>query len=173
MPLREAIQAELVSFTADHIPELMSWIDSEQACRQWAGTWFEYPFDQHSFSRDCRWQDLPTFVLQGAKGEILAFGQYYNRLDCCHLARLIVSPMVRGAGLGRQLVTQLVAHGSKELQLERASLFVLKDNPRALALYQKLGFQQCEYPEPEQGLEICYYMVATVKSEIGESDDAG
>ncbi|WP_288130048.1 GNAT family N-acetyltransferase [Microbulbifer sp.] len=157
---------ELVPFEADFLPELMSWIDSERACRLWAGSWFEYPFDEKSFSRDSRWQEIPSFVLQDEQGQILAFGQYYNRLDCCHLARLIVSPKARGSGLGRQLVTGLIAHGSEALKLDRASLFVLKDNPLALSLYEKLGFRRRDYPEPEPGLEICYYMVASARSRI-------
>ena len=160
MQFEVSTTTQLIPFEADFIPELMSWIDSEHACRLWAGSWFEYPFDRQSFSRDCRWQDLPTYILQGENGQLLAFGQYYNRLDCCHLARLIVSPKHRGAGFGKQLVTKLVIHGGRALKLQRASLFVLKSNPAALALYEKLGFRVCEYPEPEEGLEICHYMVA-------------
>ncbi|WP_226704593.1 GNAT family N-acetyltransferase [Microbulbifer elongatus] len=162
MQLDMSMTTNLIPFDEDFIPEIMSWVDSEQACRLWAGSWFEYPFNRQSFSRDCRWQDLPTYVLQDDNGQLLAFGQYYNRLDCCHLARLIVSPKSRGAGIGKQLVAKLVSYGSGELKLQRASLFVLKSNPLALALYEKLGFRISAYPEPEEGLEICHYMVAPV-----------
>ena len=165
--MTEQALCQLVPFDIAHLPELMRWIDSEQACRQWGGPWFQYPFDTPSFARDCRLQELPTFVLEDECRRLLAFGQYYNRLDCCHLGRLIVSPDIRGAGLGTQLITDLVAHGCAALKLDRCSLFVLKDNPRALALYEKLGFRKRDYPEPEQGLEICHYLVAPVAVIIG------
>ncbi|WP_231758835.1 GNAT family N-acetyltransferase [Microbulbifer elongatus] len=156
------MKTTLSPFQQSDMPELMAWIDSEQACRVWAGSWFQYPFNQQTFSRDCRWQDMPTYVLRDDDGLMLAFGQYYKRLDCCHLARLIVSPRNRRQGLGAQLVVKLVAEGSRQLGLTRASLFVLKSNAGAQELYQSLGFRTCEYPEPEPSLEICHYMVAPV-----------
>ncbi|WP_078084665.1 GNAT family N-acetyltransferase [Microbulbifer mangrovi] len=160
--------AKLVPFKAEFLPELISWIDSEAACHQWGGPWFQYPFDARSFSRDCRWRELPTFVVEDNRGQLLAFGQYYNRLDCCHLGRLIVSPGFRGAGIGTLLITQLIAHGCEALQSDRCSLFVLKDNHRALALYEKLGFCKRDYPEPEQGMEICHYLVAEAAQILGK-----
>ena len=166
--MAEQALGQLLPYDSAHLPELMRWIDSEQACRQWGGPWFQYPFDIHSFARDCRLHELATFVLEDGCGRLLAFGQYYNRLGCCHLGRLIVSPDYRGAGLGKQLITDLAAHGSDALQVAHCSLFVLKDNQRALALYEKLGFRKRDYPEAEQGLENCHYLVAPVAKIIEE-----
>lgn len=171
--MTELVVERLAPFAAGHLPELMSWLDSESACRQWGGPWFQYPFTAESFSRDCRWQELPTFVLQGEGERMLAFGQYYNRLNHCHLGRLVVSPQYRGMGVGRQLIVNLVSHGSDALGLERCSLFVLKDNHAALALYEKMGFTKTDYPEQEQGLEACHYLVAPRQKIMdGENQDA-
>ena len=143
-----------------HLSALMGWISSPTACHQWGGPWFRYPFTQQSFSEDCRWEALPSFVLENPEGKLLAFGQYYNRLDHCHLGRLIVSSDGRGQGVGKHLIQQLVSHGCKALGVEVTSLFVLKDNQRARALYEKIGYCYSEYSEPMEGLEICDYMVA-------------
>lgn len=152
----------LVPFHAMHIPALMRWIDSERQCSQWGGPGFRYPFDSQSFSEDCRWQELPSFALENTAGDLLAFGQFYNRLDHCHLGRLIVAPQARGQGIGQHLIRALVARGCGALNLQRCSLFVLKNNPRARALYEKLGFTAREYPESAAWLEGCDYLVTTV-----------
>lgn len=159
----------LSPFEQQHLPQLMGWITSEAQCRLWGGPWFRHPFDVESFSADCHWQELPTFVLREPEGEIVAFGQYYNRLDHCHLGRLIVAPDARGRGYGQLLIQKLLAHGVEALNLEHASLFVLKDNHRARAVYEKLGFRNCAYPESAEWLDICDYMVAPVQKvlEVG------
>ncbi|WP_319024677.1 GNAT family N-acetyltransferase [Microbulbifer hainanensis] len=153
-------EAKLEVARDTHLPIVMSWIQDREQCVQWGGPNFRYPFDAQSFVEDCRWGDLASFVLANASGELFAFGQYYNRLDRCHLGRLIVSPHQRGAGYGQQLVAELAEHGCRELGLRETSLFVLKDNPPARGLYQKLGFQFADYPEQQEWLSWCDYMVA-------------
>jgi|GEM_PF-657511 len=147
-------------FSEKHLAQLMTWIQSETQCRQWGGPQFRYPFDRESFSEDCRWRELPSFVLEDSAGRALAFGQYYNRLDCCHLGRLVVAPDARGCGLGCELIANLVARGCRDMKLEQSSLFVLKDNQIALALYEKLGYRKRTYPEPMEWLDMCHYLVA-------------
>ncbi len=146
--------------TERHIAELMCWFTSATECRQWGGPPFRYPFDARSFAEDSLWQKLPSFVLLDQSGAMLAFGQYYNRLDHCHLSRLVVAPQARGGGVGRQLILQLVAHGRDALQLTQTSLFVLQNNTAARALYEKLGFRLTDYPEPGDWLRGCDYLTA-------------
>lgn len=153
----------LVPFHQKHLPKLMSWIGSQQQCTQWGGPGFRYPFDSQSFSEDCRWKELPSFALENAQGELLAFGQFYNRLDHCHLGRLIVAPSARGRGVGKQLVRGLAAQGREALHFTQCSLFVLKNNSAAKALYEKLGFEVCDYPETVDWLDECHYMTAPVE----------
>jgi ribosomal protein S18 acetylase RimI-like enzyme len=60
-------------------------------------------------------------------------GQYY----VCHLG---VAPELRGQGLGVRLVTHLLAEPARARSME-AALDVSVDNPRAQALYERLGFR--------------------------------
>ena len=159
-------------FSETHLSQLMGWIDSEAQCRQWGGPRFRFPFDARSFTEDCCWRELPSFVLEDAAGCAVAFGQYYNRLDCCHLGRLIVAPAVRGLGVGRQLIFRLVAQGCREFGLNRSSLFVLKNNQRALALYEKLGYRKQTYPEPVEWLDMCHYLVAPAKEILAATNSS-
>lgn len=151
---------ELVTATEDHLRPLMNWLPDERACLQWGGPAFRYPFSEQTFLQDCRWTELPSYILVDDNGTPLAFGQYYRRIDRCHLGRLIVSPAHRGAGVGRALVTELIRRGCADLGVGECSLFVLKDNTAAKALYGKLGFEFAHYPGSAEWLEVCDYMVA-------------
>lgn len=66
-------------------------------------------------------------------------GEYY-------LAHLAVAPAFRGHGLGSQLATWFIAQ-ARRLSRTRVTLDVALDNPRAEALYTRLGFRlECERP---------------------------
>lgn len=150
----------LVDPAPEHLPILMSWITAKDQCEQWGGPLFRYPFTRESFREDCRWGELAGGALVGGDGELLAFGQYYLRRDRCHFGRLIVSPAHRGLRLGEVLVRELARKGCAELGAEECSLFVLKDNAAAQALYDRLGFARADYPEPFDWLDQCDYLVA-------------
>ncbi|WP_323845944.1 GNAT family N-acetyltransferase [Microbulbifer magnicolonia] len=151
------------------LPTLMSWLADLCQCRQWGGPQFRYPFDAQTFVEDCRWRELPSHALVRGRGELLAFGQYYQRLGRCHLGRLIVSPQHRGIGLGKALVTGLARRGCSELGASECSLFVLQDNATAHGLYRALGFAVAEYPEPSDMLAGCDYMIAPAENFISIS----
>jgi ribosomal protein S18 acetylase RimI-like enzyme len=55
------------------------------------------------------------------------------------IAHLAVSNTRQGHGIGRQLVRQFVQHGQREHK-KAAVLDVSVENPRAQALYERLGF---------------------------------
>lgn len=59
--------------------------------------------------------------------------------DVLYLAHLGVAPEVRSRGVGRQLVDHLLAAGAAK-GYRRAALDVSTANPRAQALYERLGF---------------------------------
>ena len=49
----------------------------------------------------------------------------------------------RGCGLGKRLLLGTLNHGCKVLQLDRVVLSVQGANPRALHLFEKVGFRGC------------------------------
>src|SRR5690606_27253774 len=105
----------------------------------------------------------PSYVLVGASGELLAYGQYYLRVGRCHLGRLVVAPAHRGRGVGARLVHELVALGSAQLGVSECSLFVVAQNTRAVALYRRLGFTPSPYPEPDAETSPYLYMTAACR----------
>lgn len=68
--------------------------------------------------------------------------------NALHLGRIIISPAQRGMGLGRELVSALIARGIELYHPLRFTLNVYRENASALNCYFSLGFMVVEeYPE--------------------------
>ena len=148
----------LVPFTKDHIEQLTSWFPDEVSLAKWSGPGFRYPFTEDTFFQDLNTEKLPSFCLFCEQGKFAAFGQFYNRLERIHLARLVVNPELRGKGIAERLIYSLIQKGIAQFKLNSASLFVLSDNLPAITAYQKAGFEIANYPT-EIPLENCRYMI--------------
>lgn len=140
------------------LKELTTWFGDEAKLAEWSGPGFRYPFTFETFKQDLKLDELKSFALVSETQELLAFGQYYNRINRCHLGRLVVNPAHRGKGVAAELLSQLCEKGMAELELVECSLFVLTHNDKAIKAYEKFGFAFAEYPEPIP-LPNCSYMV--------------
>src|SRR5690606_22329430 len=147
--------------TEGHVLSMMAWFPDRRSCDVWGGQKFRYPFTADTFLEDSRSRVLPSYVLVGEAGELLAFGQYYLRAGRCHLGRLVVSPAHRGRGVGQRLVQQLATLGSARLGVRECSLFVVPDNAPAIRLYERLGFRPMAYPEADAEVEAFTYMTVS------------
>lgn len=130
---------KLVTTSDAHVAEMMTWFPDRHSCAIWAGLDFRYPFNSASFREDIR-LNLPSYSLVDDSGAFEAFGQYYVRAERCHLARLVVSPLHRGRGLGSVLIRALSHAGRSALKVTECSLFVMEDNTPARRLYERMGF---------------------------------
>jgi ribosomal protein S18 acetylase RimI-like enzyme len=144
----------------DHLIEVMSWFTTEEALSLWSGPNFRFPLHLDTFKQDLKLETLASFTLISDDGALLAFGQYYLRLEKCHLGRLVVNPDFRGQGISTHLIQQLITKGKSSLNADICSLFVLEHNKTAINAYTKLGFSFAHYPE-EIPLENCLYMIKT------------
>ncbi|MEN1728362.1 MAG: GNAT family N-acetyltransferase [Pseudomonadota bacterium] len=143
--------------TDDSFMTTLRWFRDETELRQWAGPNFRFPFDEQSFKADLTVKSLASRVLLSEQQELLAFGQYYGRLDRCHLGRLAVSPEHRGQGVAATLMGALIDEGRTVLDVAEASLFVLANHESALRAYRRFGFGEADYPE-QLPLENCLYL---------------
>ena len=91
---------------------------------------------QHS-ARDGR--GLGAVVL-GEDAEVLAYGQFVVWPRCGEISDLIVAPAYRRQGLGTALIQYLV-RAAQEMHAECVDIGAALSNPRALALYRRLGFR--------------------------------
>lgn len=149
---------QLIKPQKKHLFEIMNWFSSEQELTNWSGPNFRYPYDISSFTEDLKLDSLSSFVYVSNQSELLAFGQYYQRLGKCHLGRLIVNPVFRGQGIASELMNHLCNLGLNELKVKQCSLFVLKHNNDAIKAYEKFGFSFTDYPD-EILFDNCLYMV--------------
>ncbi len=152
------MNTELLQVTTDHIHQMMTWFENEKQLNQWSGPGFAYPYDFDSFKRDLKLDKIQSFSLQSGESELLAFGQYYRRLERCHLGRLVVNPLCRGQGVVDALIDKMMEKGCFKLSVKQCSLFVLSDNHSAIKAYKKAGFVVTDYPD-QIPLANCLYMV--------------
>ena len=77
-----------------------------------------------------------------ADGETAAFYQFVPDGDRMELDDLYVLPAFRGRGVGTAVLRRCVAQGRP------VYLYVFRENTRAIALYQREGFQKTEDVSP-------------------------
>ena len=152
---------KLERFHESRLPELMTWFPDETTLQTWGGPEFRFPFTETTFREDAKLKSLPTWSLAQEDAALAAFGQCYLRAGRCHFGRLAVSPTLRGRGHGTTLIRELARWGAAEFGVDTFSLFVIASNPRAIALYRRLGFCERPYPEPSPATDGFIYMVAT------------
>lgn len=151
---------ELVTCTLLHLESLRTWCGNKKEIEQWAGPNLRFPSTLQTFIEDIKFYQLPSYGLINQQNELVAFGQFYERLSHCHLGRLIVNPRFRRQGIAKKLVIELSIMARETLKLPALSLFVYQDNIAALTLYKNLGFIEKEYPE-EIPLKNCLYLTKT------------
>ncbi len=156
---------KLSAATEADIRRLMSWFPNGRSIDLWGGPGFRYPFTSESFTQDVHWREMNTYCLSDGSGEMLAFGQVYERHGRINLARLVVSPDRRRQGIGKQLVSCLMEQGRKDIRRQEYSLYVYKDNHPAKACYIGMGFEETEYPENDEMANTCLYLTRTVEKE--------
>jgi len=139
----------------------MTWFRNADETRTWGGPPFRFPFTEATFREDAKLTSLATWSLVEGEDTLAAFGQCYLRVGRCHFGRVAVSPKLRSHGHGTRLIREMARWGSAEFGVDEYSLFVIASNPRAIALYRRLGFAEMPYPEPSPELDTFIYMVAT------------
>lgn len=80
------------------------------------------------------------WVVLGDSGEAVGFGQISVWPTCVEISDLVIAEPLRGKGVGTALIQTLVQEclklGMREIEIGAAF-----SNPRALALYRRLGFE--------------------------------
>lgn len=152
----------LAPATRTHLRQMMPWFPTAQSCRVWGGVSFRFPFTLDTFVLDSAIDELPTYVLLDSCAALRAFGQCSLRAGRCHLGRLAIEPSYRGRGIGTHWVRTLATRGCTDLGVSECSLFVSPSNPRARALYRRLGFQVAPYPDPQFDASAYDYMIAAM-----------
>lgn len=120
---------------------VLTWTPAAAALQMWAGPKVTFPPRAQQTWLEIGASEKNTFALLDANQHVCGFGQLLLREPgCVHLARIIVSPVERGKGIGRLLVTELMRVGSELHHPLMFTLNVYKDNATARGLYASMGF---------------------------------
>ncbi|MFT5142753.1 MAG: ribosomal protein S18 acetylase RimI-like enzyme [Rhodothermales bacterium] len=147
----------LVPAQAEHLDILASWPKSQAECDTWSGHNVTFPVDRLRMEREIKFATVASFALLRA-GELVAFGQiFYRSRDRGHVARLIVHPEMRGLGIGKDLIAELIA-AARAGGARTISLNVNSDNEGGVRFYRRLGFAAAERPAEDLVPPTCFYM---------------
>lgn len=79
-------------------------------------------------------------VCVGSDNRVCGYGQMVMWPTCAEISDLIVAEDYRGQGLGTAIIQTLV-HEAVRMGAEEVEIGATLNNPRAAALYRRLGFQ--------------------------------
>ena len=89
-------------------------------------------------------------VARDAQGAAVGCGAIVLNKEYGEIKRMYVRPAARGAGVARQLM-ELLEHTARDAGCPQLVLETGPDNPEALALYTRHGFERCgpydDYPD--------------------------
>ena len=141
----------LQPFTKRDIEKLIDWLPNEKAMLVWGGLSFHYPLTQDQLIRHIQLAESISgshYLFKGVlsdNNEIVGHCELtsVNRLHGLgRISRVLIGdPDRRGQGLGQAMLHQLLDFAFHELNLHRIDLGVFDFNQRAIACYEKLGFQ--------------------------------
>jgi ribosomal protein S18 acetylase RimI-like enzyme len=115
---------EIVKTKIAELEILKSWFPDQESSYRWCGPNIRFPFAHETFIQDIRWGKMPTYSLLDDKSSLIGFGQYQERLQRCHLARLVIAPSLRAKGFGKKFIAELMHIGMSDLGVNECSLFV-------------------------------------------------
>jgi ribosomal protein S18 acetylase RimI-like enzyme len=119
---------------------LISWLRTPEELYLFTGPRLRWPLDTTQLDGLRADESFTPFTaeLDGAAVghiELVSTGEGRARV-----ARVLIAPELQGRGLGEQLVRAVLAE-ARARGIRSLTLFVLPDNARAIALYEKLGFE--------------------------------
>ncbi|MFT6925223.1 MAG: ribosomal protein S18 acetylase RimI-like enzyme [Psychromonas sp.] len=152
MKIRPATEQDLLIISG--------WLLSEFDAKNWGGPAIHFPLHLAQLKIDIQWHVARAYVVVDKKGGLIGFAQVFNKFNCKHLGRIVVSPTMRGKKMGYQFMDALlncVAENDVSF-----SLFVYEHNLPAKKLYQSLGFEVRPYPKGLQEIAGCLFMVKKI-----------
>lgn len=102
--------------------------------------------------KEMRLPDMRYLILRPDEGEVLGFLSfmvtYEDGKEVIYCYEIHLSPATQGQGLGKELMRRFEEIG-RRVGLEKAMLTVFKSNAKAVAFYERLGYDVDEFsPSP-------------------------
>jgi len=137
--------------------ELLSWFHTEAEVKNWGGPFIHFPLTIKQLKIDIEWSIASSYAFLGEDSELIGFAQVFNKYGFRHIGRIVISPLMRGKKIALKLMDALLKSASEDNV--SFSLFVYDNNIPAKRLYERIGFEEGSYPEEQQEINGCSFMV--------------
>jgi len=103
-------------------------------------------------------QDKTRWIYVASVGEkLVGYSQVYDVTEDTVEIGFVVHPEEQGKGYGKGLVLQTISKAKEKFPDKKVILYVLRENPKAIHIYKKLGFIEKELPSTDEdtlGMEL-------------------
>ena len=133
---------KLSPFLQKDFKKLISWVESEEAMVQFAGTYFQFPLTEAQLDHYLKDKNRFVYkVVHTITNTVIGHAEIFFNYPTAILCRIIIGEkQYRGQGIGQQIVNSLLEISFNQLRAEKALLNVFEWNIAAIKCYQKVGF---------------------------------
>lgn len=140
---------ELLPFTEADIDRILPWIPSREALYLWTISNFGFPLTREHIlqhMKECaeRGDRLIYKAILPEDGTVFGYVELgaIDRVNhSTRIGRVLIDPACQGQGLGTAMMRAAVDLAFTELGMHRVELWVFEVNRRAIACYERAGFQ--------------------------------
>lgn len=127
----------------DDFPFLEQWVSNDALLFQFAGPSWSYPITREQIlAHQLDHPNKQLYVALNDTGQPIAIGELiHGEIHSPRLGRLLVGdPNLRGQGIGRKFMMDLIEECRTLHHPQEICLFVLASNRKAYSLYRRIGF---------------------------------
>jgi ribosomal protein S18 acetylase RimI-like enzyme len=139
----------------EDIQIVLTWVGTADLLRLWGGPALSFPPTPGTVWSTIEATSQNSYSLINSAGQLAGFAQALPRGSSVHLARIIVSPSLRGQGVGRILCQKLIQIALAQHHPCDITLKVYPNNTPAFSLYQSLGFIPTHEAQNTDSIKMC------------------
>ncbi|MEC3882310.1 GNAT family protein [Halobacillus sp. HZG1] len=152
---------QLIPFEEKDFPTILGWVKSPRFLMQWGGPMFSFPLTHQQLMDYKNTQDRRTFQVYDPSVEKIIGHISIGRIDedkkQARIGKVLVSPVHRGKGYGKQMIQLISTYAFKHLELEKVTLGVFDFNKSAIRCYENAGFTKDRYLKNHRPFEDEYW----------------
>ena len=132
-------------------PIICSWLTDEKGFMKWCAGMYTYPMTPQQlddrYDEFCKDENAWFMTALDESGKVC--GHFiFRKADCennsIHMGFIIISPDMRGKGLGKQMLSQALRYAFDIFGAQTVTLGVFANNASALGCYKAAGFAETD-----------------------------
>ncbi|WP_343283921.1 GNAT family N-acetyltransferase [Vibrio sp. Of14-4] len=157
---------ELRAFTPRDHKYLINWINSEKLNYQWGGPTFRFPLDNTQLNQHYTQANVFPFIFT-KEGKAVGYVELVQvSEELCRICRVFVPNHVRGNGIAKLMLKQLIKQAKERHHVKTLSLLVFETNTIAKRCYESLGFVAISHEKGTQSWDGELWNLLTMEKSI-------